>query len=257
MLAFLNFLAVLWGFSAQGPVQPVQGEAHEILAQLSDLRLDKNQIHSIRDITLRRDVISLSFERGAMAFLEPVQGRVTGAIFVGSGDVLVIPPDDAERRQLNKFTGSPILNEKFSAALLRFTDDTFEEILRVLEDRAVDDVRSDELEALLPWDQNLGEVSLLQNFRILTDFLGTDEVPLFSGLLKSIIRCRSFSNLSMCCCCAKAAAAARAATFSGRLYAIISRRSFSAAFSVASRIASARCSASTRAGSHSSQVKKR
>ncbi len=180
MLAFLKLMAFLW--IAATP-RPMQGDADEILAELADLRLDKTQIHSIRDVTLRRDVISLSFERGAIAFLEPVRGRVTGAIFVGSGDVLVIPPNDVERRQLNKFTGSPILNEEFNAAVLRFTDDTYEEILRIMEDRAAEDVRADELETLLPWDQNLGDLFLRQNFRILSSYLGSNETPFFFGML--------------------------------------------------------------------------
>ena len=64
-----------------------------------------------------------------MAFLHPVEGRVTGAVFFGEGELLLIPPDPVEKGSLARFTGVPLLNEKFSSALFRFTDDTHERLL--------------------------------------------------------------------------------------------------------------------------------
>ena len=181
----MHFLAaLLTAFLATAASGPVQGGADGILAQLSNLRLDKNQIYSIRDITLRRDALAISFNRGAIAFLEPVAGRVTGAVFVGSGEILSIPPGSAEKLQLFKFTGSPILNERFDAGLFRFTDDTYSEILRQYEDRAHEEVRAEDLEALLPWEDNLGERARLLNFRLLKDLIGNDERPLFFAELR-------------------------------------------------------------------------
>src|SRR5437867_11852624 len=80
------------------------GQADEILTQLSKIRLDKKQIHNIRDITLRRDVLSIGLSRGVIAFLEPVNGKITGAVFMGSGEIVAIPPDPIEKQQVYKFT---------------------------------------------------------------------------------------------------------------------------------------------------------
>src|SRR5262249_237884 len=96
-------------------------ETDEILAQLSKIRLDKKQIYSIRDITIRRYTASISFNRGTIAFLEPVRGKITGAVFIGNGEIVAIPPDAVEKQQLSKFTKSPVLNEPFAAAFFRFT----------------------------------------------------------------------------------------------------------------------------------------
>ena len=74
-------------------VQSPAPEADEILAQLSKVRLDKKQIYNVRDITFRRDVLTISLNRGTIAFIEPVNGKVTGAVFVGSGEIVAIPPD--------------------------------------------------------------------------------------------------------------------------------------------------------------------
>jgi len=168
-----------------GPAQArPAGDPHEIMEQLSRLRLATGDTYRVRDITLRRDTLSVSFTRGVLAFLEPVDGRVTGAVYMGSGDVLAIPPDDIERRQLHRFTGSPILNERFDAAILRFTDETRAEVLELIRSRAGEDIRAEDLEALLPWDENLGETSRLLNFRLLADLIGSPDRPIFFAALR-------------------------------------------------------------------------
>ncbi len=181
MHAFFALLATLLLASSGGPAQ---GGEDEILAQLSKLRLDKNQIYSVRDITIRHDTLSISFNRGTIAFLDPVNGLVTGAIFVGSGEILSIPPDPIEKRQLFKFTRSPILNERFDAGIFRFTDDTYAEIIAQYQDRAQEDVTEDALSQLLPWEENLGERSRLLNLRLLADLIGNDDRPIFYAELR-------------------------------------------------------------------------
>src|SRR5689334_16845234 len=96
-------------------------EADAMLAQLSKIRLDKKQIYSVRDITLTRDVLSISLNRGAIVFTEALDGKVTGAVFVGNGDVLAIPSDAGEKQQLFRYTKSALLNEHFETAVFRFT----------------------------------------------------------------------------------------------------------------------------------------
>src|SRR4026209_683921 len=86
-------------------------EADAMLAQLSKIRLDKKQIYSVRDITLTRDVLSFSLNRGAVVFAEAVDGKVTGAVFVGNGDILAIPSDTVEKQQLFRYTKSDLLTE--------------------------------------------------------------------------------------------------------------------------------------------------
>src|SRR5262245_28148867 len=128
-------------------------ETDEILAQLSKIRLDKKQMYHIRDVTIRRDAASISFNRGTIAFLEPVKGKVTGAVFIGNGEIVAIPPDAVEKQQIHRFTNSPVLNEPFSAAFFRFTDNTYEEILKSYQEHAQEDVSSDDAAQFLPWDR--------------------------------------------------------------------------------------------------------
>lgn len=160
-----------------------QGEAPDLMAQLTSLSLG-GEVYRVRDLTLRRDVLSVSFTRGVLAFLEPVEGRATGAVFIGSGDVLALMPEAVERAQMARFTGSPVLNERFDVAILRFTDDTREEILGVLGSRAREEMRTEDLEALLPWDENLGETSRFLNFRLLEDLMGSPDRPVFFAAVR-------------------------------------------------------------------------
>src|SRR4029077_12904230 len=146
-------------------------EADGILTQLSKIRLDKKQIYNIHDITLRRDVVSLALNRGAIAFLEPVMGKVTGAVFIGTGEVVTIPPDALEKQQIYKFTGSPLLTETFQIAILRFTDGTYDEIRREISQQAQEEVAAEDVAQFDVWDQTLAGRSKLLDFRLLADFL--------------------------------------------------------------------------------------
>src|SRR5438552_956306 len=106
MRVVIGLLMLLFGAVFQSSTP---GEADEMLAQLAKIRLDKKQIYNIRDITIRRDVLSFALNRGTIAFVEPVNGKVTGAIFIGSGEIVAIPPNPIERQQISRFTGTPIL----------------------------------------------------------------------------------------------------------------------------------------------------
>jgi hypothetical protein len=147
------------------------GEADGILAQLSKIRLDKKQIHNIRDLTLRRDVLSISFARGLIVFTQPVAGKVTGAVFIGSGEVVAIPPDTMEKQQIYKFTGTPILDETFQTAVLRFTDDTYTEIQHELSQHAEEDVSDEDARQFDSWDARIAENTSGVNRRLVADFV--------------------------------------------------------------------------------------
>src|SRR5437867_12164180 len=181
MRLLLALFIVLFGTV---PQSPVPADADELLAQLSKIRLDKKQFYNIRDITIRRDALSIALNRGTIAFLEPIMGKVTGAVFIGSGEVVAIPPDAVEKQQVFKFTGSPVLNEPFQAAFFRFTDGTYEEIMKEYAQRAAEDVSQEEAAQFLPWEQVVRDRSDVMKYRILADFLEPSSEPLFLSELR-------------------------------------------------------------------------
>jgi hypothetical protein len=156
-----------------------------MLAQLSKIRLDKKQIYSVRDITLNRDVFAISLNRGALAFTETIDGKVTGAVFVGSGDILGVPPDAIEKKQLFRYTKSALLNEHFETAVFRFTDNTYEEILKEYRKHAEETVDEDTVTALLRWESEIQRRGAFLNDRLLEDLLASSPRPFFLAQIEA------------------------------------------------------------------------
>lgn len=120
-----------WALSAaaqEPPPAPPTGQATALYQQLGGVGLDPNQVFHIRDASIERPGLHISFNDGTIAFTKDVLGRVTGAYFEGEGDLLLMPPNRAERASLGLFTGAAILEEQFNSAYLRFNDDTRQQL---------------------------------------------------------------------------------------------------------------------------------
>ncbi len=95
--------------------------------QLRNLTLSGDAV-SVSNVTLKRDAGTFHFHSGTICFVTPVQGKVTGAVFVGDGNFVLDPPVDSERKSLKLLTKEDEFSETFREALLRFTDSTYDEL---------------------------------------------------------------------------------------------------------------------------------
>jgi Peptidase family M1 domain len=82
---------------------------------------------SVNNLDLKRDAGMFHLRSGTICFTAPVQGRVTGAVFVGDGNFVITPPP-AELGMLKLLTKENEFSENFSHLVLRFTDATYDEI---------------------------------------------------------------------------------------------------------------------------------
>jgi len=98
-----------------------------VYVQLRNVKLSGEHL-AVQNLTLKRDTATILFKEGEMYFLTPVEGRVTGAVFIGQGEFQMTPTPTYEQRQLSILTGSSSITEKFSKMVLRFTDGTYEEL---------------------------------------------------------------------------------------------------------------------------------
>ena len=96
--------------------------------QLGGVGLDPRRVYQVRDASLNHENLHITLEDGTIAFTEDVLGKPTGAFFAGSGEVLLVPIDQAERSSMSLFTGAAVLEEKFTTAYFRFNDDIFDQI---------------------------------------------------------------------------------------------------------------------------------
>ena len=80
----------------------------------------------VKALTLRRDRVRITFD-GVIYFSAPVDGQITGAVFVGAGVFSAeIPPSEFEKDNVKRLLGVEIID--FKTAVLRFSDDTAEQI---------------------------------------------------------------------------------------------------------------------------------
>jgi hypothetical protein len=83
----------------------------------------------VKDLLLKRDRVDITFT-GTFYFSAPVDGHVTGAVFVGDGKFNApAPANEFERDNLKRMIGnSDGVDSDFKTAVLRFSDDTFERL---------------------------------------------------------------------------------------------------------------------------------
>lgn len=115
-------------FGSAGILSAGTINAEALYSQLGNVGLDPVRVYEVRGTQFNRGAIQISLDAGTIAFTEDVVGRVTGAFFEGDGEVLLVPPDQAERSSMALFTGAAILEERFVSAYFRFNDDTFNEL---------------------------------------------------------------------------------------------------------------------------------
>lgn len=85
------------------------------------------EIIPISPFRIKRDAGIFTFRSGTFYLLEPVRGKITGAVFLGDGVLSLSPPTEIERRYL-KILAKDEFVEQFSSAVFRFTDGTEEEL---------------------------------------------------------------------------------------------------------------------------------
>jgi hypothetical protein len=83
---------------------------------------------TVKDFTLEREGGSFYFDQGSFYFYAPVEGQVTGAVFVGKGQFNLTVRNATEQRSLALLTKGKAMEQNFTTLAMRFTDGTAEEI---------------------------------------------------------------------------------------------------------------------------------
>jgi len=166
-----------------GATPTIPTDPRALYEALNALRPDGAHVYSVRDLALRRDVVSFTFTEGKLAFLEPLGGRITGAVFSGRGHVIATPHERGERRSLAQFIGVPMLDQSFSDAYIRFTDDTAAELQRQLAQNDVEPAADPDFTA--HWTPLVAGLAPTHSLRTMVDWLAADPQPYFYILLQT------------------------------------------------------------------------
>jgi hypothetical protein len=165
---------------------PVPSDPHELLKALNQLSIDPDQVHFLRDARLTRDRVTLYFNRGFLGLLSTVQGEVTGAAFLGDGEVLIVPPDAVERQSLAWFTRSPLLDEHFTSAYLRFTDGTAQDFLKHVRPPDPESADKPPAEFVPAWIDLARRLNPGQSLRVLEDLVSDQRPEFFSAAIQGL-----------------------------------------------------------------------
>ena len=79
------------------------------------------------NFTLPVDVGTFQLKSGTITFLAPVNGYVTGAIFVGQGHFVLKPVGRLDTQEMIRRSGSEIAEEDFTAAVFRFSGGVYQQ----------------------------------------------------------------------------------------------------------------------------------
>ena len=123
VFAFVNFaifvLAVSFTASAQS-------SGKNVYSQLNAFELTKAAQVNGEAIRVDRATITLT---GTIYFSDPVNGKHTGAVFIGTGNFSAPVPDSAfERENVRRLLKADIVESNFTKAVIRTTDGTLEAI---------------------------------------------------------------------------------------------------------------------------------
>jgi Peptidase family M1 domain len=153
------------------------GPATELARAIRENSLDSEACYRIRDFTLFKEDIRFYLTDGYLIFSKPIAGRPIAAVFSagvenGSGEVILRPPNLAERRSLASYTGSPNLDESLQAAVFFFTGGEYQSLLEQIPNNPTNR-RVPEMGALLAekWNPVLHNLSASLDLRLSMDVL--------------------------------------------------------------------------------------
>lgn len=161
--------------------------ARELYDRLNAVRVEPSSTYDIEPshrLELRRADVLFSFERGKIALLQTFNDRATGLVFLGRGHILASPRALVEKQQMARFLGAPVLDQDFTSACLRFTDDTSTELLRQLELAGISPHH--DIRFAATWDPLLEVLNPAQSLRVLFDILSDHPKPFFFAAVDGV-----------------------------------------------------------------------
>jgi hypothetical protein len=154
------------------------GAAADVARAIRENSFDRDECYRVRDLTLVQEDIRIYLTDGYLIFSKPVAGRPIAAVFLadtdsGDGEVMLLPPDRAERRSLATYTDSPNLDEHFRGAVFLFTGDVYDALKKQLPDNPANK-KAPELGVLLDehWTSALRNLGAGYQTRLTLDLLG-------------------------------------------------------------------------------------
>jgi hypothetical protein len=167
------------------------GTAADLARAIRENSFDRDECYRVRDLTLVKEDIRIYLTDGHLIFSKPVGGKRYAAVFAadvegGDAEVLLLPPDRAERRSLAGYINSPNLDEHFSGALFIFTGDEYDALMQQLPSNPANK-KTPDIGAVLDeqWTPTLRNIGTSYQTRLVLDLMDSARHPdLFAALIR-------------------------------------------------------------------------
>lgn len=111
-----------------GAVAANTDAVYQQLRQAGNSDGDFTSFATVNNLVLARDAAVFTLRSGEIYFGAPAENRMTAAVFIGEGELTLVPPTPIEKHSLSLFINEQKLTEPFTRLVIRFTDKTFDEI---------------------------------------------------------------------------------------------------------------------------------
>jgi hypothetical protein len=184
-----TLLALAWLL----PLLLFGGTATDIARAVRENSFDRDECYRVRDLIILKEDIRVYLTDGYLIFSKPVAGRRMAAVFSadvegGDGEVILLPPDRAERRSLAAFIDAPNLDEHIRAAVLLFTGDVYDQLKSQMANNPANR-KAPEMAPVLDeqWSPVLRNLGTSYQVRLTLDLMGGPERTnrLFAGMFRS------------------------------------------------------------------------
>jgi hypothetical protein len=172
------------------PLSLSAGRAGDIARAIRENSFDRDECYRVRDLTIEKEDLRIYLTDGHLIFAKPVAGRRIAAVFTadvegGDAEIMLLPPDLAERRALASYIKSPNLDEHFRTAIFLFTGNDYDNIVSQFP-KSPANRKDPEMAPLMDekWTSLLRNIGESYQTRITLDLLGgPPKTGLFSALV--------------------------------------------------------------------------
>jgi Peptidase family M1 domain len=154
------------------------GTGTDVARAIRENTFDHDECYRVRDISIIKDDLKIFLTDGHLIFAKAIDGRRTAALFIadvegGDGEVILLPPNRAERSSLATYIETPNLDDHFRAAMFVFTGGDYDALLSQLPKNSANRKDPDAAAALdQAWTPTLQNLAASFQTRLTLDLAG-------------------------------------------------------------------------------------
>jgi hypothetical protein len=162
---------------------PASQNPQQLYQSLTSLQIDATKVYTVHNLAIRRDGVDFMLDDGKLAFLQPLEGGITGAVFSGRGRIFTVPPDPAERASLAQYLKVPLVDVDFGQAYFRFDEATGNRIQEKATSQKTPP--KDDPEFVSIWASVVPGLNISSTPRAFEGFLSSEPPPYLYAVLNS------------------------------------------------------------------------